>query len=90
MSFKAQVYRVLIASPSDLAEERQAATDAINEWNSQHAAAESTILLPKRAIGARIAGAGLSVDRWMGDWRDNQWTPKAKDIIPVGRLLQKS
>jgi hypothetical protein len=46
--------------------------------------------LPKRAIGARIAGAGLSVDRWMGDWRDNQWTPKAKDIIPVGRLLQKS
>lgn len=46
MPFKAQTYRVLIASPSDLAEERQAATDAINEWNSQHAMAESVVLLP--------------------------------------------
>ena len=46
MPFKAEIYRVLIASPSDLAEERQAATDAINEWNSQHAVAESVVLLP--------------------------------------------
>jgi hypothetical protein len=46
MSFKAETYRVLIASPSDMAEERQAATDAINEWNVQHAAAESVVLLP--------------------------------------------
>jgi len=46
MPFKAQIYRVLIASPSDLAEERQAATDAVNEWNAQHAASESTVLLP--------------------------------------------
>jgi hypothetical protein len=46
MSFKAEVYRVLIASPSDLAEERQVATQAINEWNSQRAAAESVVLLP--------------------------------------------
>lgn len=46
MSFKAEVYRVLIASPSDLAEERQVATQAINEWNSQHALAESVMLLP--------------------------------------------
>jgi hypothetical protein len=46
MSSKAEIYRVLIASPSDLNEERQAATEAINEWNSQHAAAESVVLLP--------------------------------------------
>jgi hypothetical protein len=46
MPFESQTYRVLIASPSDLAEERQAATDAINEWNVQHAAAESVVLLP--------------------------------------------
>ncbi len=46
MSFKAETYRVLIASPSDLTEERQAATEAINEWNSLHAAAESVVLLP--------------------------------------------
>jgi len=46
MPFKAEIYRVLIASPSDLAEERQVATEAINEWNSQHAVAESAVLLP--------------------------------------------
>jgi hypothetical protein len=28
---------VLIASPSDLPEERQVATEGINEWNAQHA-----------------------------------------------------
>lgn len=46
MAFRAQTYRVLIASPSDLAEERQAATEAVSEWNAQHAAAESVVLLP--------------------------------------------
>jgi hypothetical protein len=46
MSFKAETYRVLIASPSDLSEERQVATEAVNEWNAQHAAAESVVLLP--------------------------------------------
>lgn len=46
MSFKSETYRVLIASPSDLTEERQVATEAINEWNALHAVAESVILLP--------------------------------------------
>ena len=48
MSFKAETLRVLIAAPSDMAEERQAATEAINEWNAQHAAAETVVLLPVR------------------------------------------
>jgi hypothetical protein len=42
----------------------------------------------KKAIAARIAEAGLRVDRWMGDWRGNQWTPEAKEIIPVGSLAR--
>lgn len=46
MSFKSQTYRVLIASPSDLAEERQAAAEAVNDWNAQHAVAEAVALLP--------------------------------------------
>jgi hypothetical protein len=46
MPLKSETYRVMIASPSDLMEERQAATDAINEWNAQHAVAESVVLLP--------------------------------------------
>src|SRR6266851_26086 len=46
MPLKTETYRVLIASPSDLSEERQAATEAVNEWNAQHAVAESVVLLP--------------------------------------------
>ena len=46
MSFTATTYRVLIASPSDLTEEREAATMAINDWNAQHAATEGIVLLP--------------------------------------------
>ena len=46
MPSRSQTYRVLIASPSDLAEERQAATEAVYEWNAQHATAESVVLLP--------------------------------------------
>lgn len=46
MSFKAETYRVLIASPSDLEEERQAATEAVNDWNALNAAVEAAVLLP--------------------------------------------
>jgi hypothetical protein len=46
MPNRPKVYRVMIGSPSDLAEERQAATEAINEWNAQHADAEGVVLLP--------------------------------------------
>ena len=42
----------------------------------------------KKAIAARIAEAGLRVDRWMGDWHGDQWTPEAKEIIPVGSLAR--
>ena len=38
----------------------------------------------KKDIGTRIANAGLRVDRWMGNWRGDQWTPEANEIIPVG------
>ena len=46
MTFQAEIIRVLIASPSDLAEEREIVTEAINEWNAQHAVAERVVLLP--------------------------------------------
>jgi hypothetical protein len=49
VSFKSETYSVLIASPSDLADERQAATEAINQWNAQHAVAESIVLLPVKS-----------------------------------------
>jgi SAM-dependent methyltransferase len=40
----------------------------------------------KSTIGARIEEAGLRVDRWLGNWRGDQWAPEAKEIIPVGGL----
>lgn len=46
MPFKAETYRVFIASPSDLIEEREIATLAIEQWNQQHAVDEATVLLP--------------------------------------------
>ncbi len=59
MSFKAQTYRVLIASPGDLAEERLAATEAINDWNAQHAAAEGIVLLPVKWETHAVPTAGV-------------------------------
>jgi len=46
MTRKSTVYRVMIGSPSDLSDERQTATDAVNEWNVQHADSEGVVLLP--------------------------------------------
>jgi hypothetical protein len=46
MPSHAEIYRVLIGSPSDLSEEREVATRAVHEWNDQFAVAESVVLLP--------------------------------------------
>ena len=46
MTFKANVIRVLIASPSDLTEERAAAVEAINVWNASHSVSQMVVLLP--------------------------------------------
>ncbi len=59
MPFESLTYRVLIASPADLAEERQAATNAINEWNAQHASAESVVLLPIKWETHALPTAGI-------------------------------
>ena len=46
MAFSAEVFRVFIASPSDLTQEREAATAVVHDWNAQHALAEGVVLLP--------------------------------------------
>jgi hypothetical protein len=46
MPTHSKIYRVMIGSPSDLSEERQAAAAAVNDWNAQHADAEGAVLLP--------------------------------------------
>jgi len=71
MSFKAEIYRVLVASPSDLAEERQAATEAINDWNAEHAVAEAVVLLPIRwethALPQSDVRPQEAINRQLGD-----------------------
>lgn len=49
MPFANLAYRALIASPSDLAEERDIATNAVNAWTALHAEAEATVLLSVRS-----------------------------------------
>lgn len=48
VSFNAEVLRVLIASPSDVQEERDEIEKAIFEWNTKYAEQLKTILLPSR------------------------------------------
>jgi len=48
MSFNARVYRILIASPSDVAEEREIAVSTIQAWNDLNSAERQIVLLPLR------------------------------------------
>jgi hypothetical protein len=48
MAFAAHVLRVLIASPSDTRDERDAVERALHEWNATRAAREQVVLLPRR------------------------------------------
>ncbi len=48
MSFPAKVYRVLIGSPSDVAEERKAIPIALNEWNVKNSFDKKTVFLPTK------------------------------------------
>ncbi|EKS06777.1 hypothetical protein [Leptospira santarosai] len=46
MSYNAKVYKVMIASPSDVNTERAIIREVINEWNVVHAEKRNTILMP--------------------------------------------
>lgn len=48
MSFPATVLRVLIASPSDVPDARDAVEDALHSWNRVHATSRNVVLLPWR------------------------------------------
>jgi nucleoside 2-deoxyribosyltransferase len=48
MPFPARVFQVLIASPSDVTEEREIAVKAIHEWNALNSADRELVLLPLR------------------------------------------
>ncbi len=48
MAYDARVYRVLIASPSDVEEERDTAVKVIQEWNDLYSYSRKIVLLPLR------------------------------------------
>lgn len=48
MSYNARVFRILIASPSDVEEEREIAVKTIQEWNDLNSAERQIVLLPLR------------------------------------------
>jgi len=48
MAFESIVYRILIASPSDVYEEREIAARVIQEWNDLHSFNKKIVLLPLR------------------------------------------
>ncbi|PTT63575.1 hypothetical protein [Stenotrophomonas sp. HMWF003] len=48
MSFPAKVYRILIGSPSDVAEERKIVPEALFEWNVKNSFDKKTAFLPTK------------------------------------------
>jgi len=46
MSYKATVYKILIASPSDVADERQTIPEVIHSWNATNSEELGVVLLP--------------------------------------------
>ncbi|MGD1875885.1 MAG: class I SAM-dependent methyltransferase [Kiloniellaceae bacterium] len=55
----------------------------------KHLSATSQIrFTPKDELESLIAEAGLHVTRWMGDWQGGPWASDAKEIIPLGGLVQ--
>ncbi len=46
MSYRAKVVKVMIASPSDVAAERQATRNVIQEWNNTHSEDKNIVLMP--------------------------------------------
>ncbi|MGZ8910678.1 MAG: DUF4062 domain-containing protein [Methylococcaceae bacterium] len=48
MAYDSRVYRILIASPSDVEEEREIAVRVIQEWNDLYSHSRKVVLLPLR------------------------------------------
>lgn len=48
MSYECRVYRILVASPSDVADEREVIVRLIQEWNDLHSYTKKVALLPLR------------------------------------------
>lgn len=60
---------------------REAATGRLHEATSM------LRFTPRERLSEMIGAAGLTVERWMGDWEGSACDDHALDFIPIGRLL---
>ncbi|WP_146905968.1 hypothetical protein [Cellulomonas aerilata] len=60
MTFDAHVLKVLIASPGDTKEEREAVERALHGWNADRAEREQVVLLPRRWETSAVPRLGAS------------------------------
>ncbi|WP_019281408.1 DUF4062 domain-containing protein [Vibrio anguillarum] len=58
MTYKAEVHRILIASPGDVEKERNQISNTINDWNCVHSESHGKVLLPVRWETHAKPGAG--------------------------------
>jgi hypothetical protein len=65
MPFDARVLQILIASPGDVADERNLLSEVISEWNYVNARDRRVVLLPLRweTHFARVGGATARRDQ---------------------------
>jgi SAM-dependent methyltransferase len=58
----------------------------ILKTGKEHSATAQIRYTLRHELAGRIAAAGLSVERWLGDWTGHLFDEAAKEIIPVGGL----
>ncbi len=52
-----------------------------------HSAGAQIAYPSKDQVATQIQAAGLTVDRWLGDWHGGTFTTTAREIIPIGRRV---
>jgi len=73
MPYDAKVYNVMIASPSDVNDERQTIKEAIFEWNYKHSRANGMVLIP---LGWETHSAPL-----LGEGQDRRGQRVINDMV---------
>ena len=66
-SFTAQVFPVMLAGPSDVVDEIQAARDAIDQWNAIHARDDHVVLVPMHWSRDASPGVGMPAQERIHD-----------------------
>lgn len=58
----------------------------VTATNRAVSASAQILYTSREKLEAMIGDAGLTVERWLGDWDGSDYHEKAREIIPLGRL----